>query len=89
MTDFDNFAFDIWHETDHQLKHFIGSKIAMLEQLMSRAKVDRPKKKERKRRESPEKWKKVTIVGSVDRIVKDFPHLETKGIRFCHMKKSP
>lgn len=88
LTDYDNFAFDIWHDTDHQLKHFTGSKFAMLEQLMRRAKVERATKKQRKRRESPEKWKKVTIVGDVDRIVNDFPRLETKGIRFYHMQKS-
>ena len=88
LTDYENFAFDIWHDPNHQLKHFTGSKFSMLEQLMTRAKVERPNKKERKRRESPEKWRKVTIVGHIDRIVSDFPHLETKGIRFCHTKKS-
>merc|ERR1719204_1378896 len=55
---------------------------------MARAKVERAKKKNENAERARKNGKKVTIVGSVDRIVKDFPHLETKGIRFYHMKKS-
>jgi len=87
LAEFETIAFDVWHCKQHQLRQ-----IALLEWLMERAKEKRQKKKLRKRRDSSgEKWNKITIMGDhnrVGRLVRDFAHVDSKGIRFSHSTSS-
>jgi hypothetical protein len=85
LAEFETIAFDVWHCKQHQLRQ-----VALLEWLMERAKEKR-EKKTRKRRDSHEKWNKITITGDhnrVGRLVRDFAHVDTKGIRFSHSASS-
>jgi len=86
LAEFETIAFDVWHcGKQHQLRH-----VALLEWLMERAKEKR-EKKARKRRDSREKWNKITILGDHNRVgclVRDFAHVDTKGIRFSHSASS-
>ena len=84
--EFETIAFDVWHCKQPQLRQF-----ALLEWLMERAKTKR-EKKARKRVDSGEKWNKITILGGhngIERLVRDFAHVDTKGIRFRHSFSSP